>query len=235
MNTEEIVTNLVLANHILFQHGVVDGFGHVSVRDPADPTRFLLSRSQAPGLVTAADIRSFDFDGRPVEDRGEKLYHERFIHAAIYAAREDVHSVVHSHSPAIIPFGVSDVSLRPIYHMSAFLGEGVPIFEIHDVAGDSDLLVGNMDLARELVKSLGDKSVVLMRGHGSVAVGTSIKSAVYRAIYLEMNAKLQSDAIRLGGRVRYLTAGEAARAAALTDPNIERPWNMWSISVGRQS
>lgn len=233
MNADETVTNLVLANHILFDQGVVDGFGHVSVRDPADPTRFLLARSQAPALVTGDDIRAFDFDGNPVKERHEKLYHERFIHAAVYAARADVHSVVHSHSPAIIPFGVSDVALRPIYHMSAFLGDGVPIFEIHDVAGDSDLLVGNMEIARALVKSLGNKSVVLMRGHGSVAVGSSIKSAVYRAIYFEMNAKLQADAMRLGGRVRYLTEGEAVRAAALTDPNIERPWNMWSLSASR--
>jgi ribulose-5-phosphate 4-epimerase/fuculose-1-phosphate aldolase len=212
----ESVDDLVLANHILFDQGVVDGFGHVSVRDPADANRFLMSRS------------------KPLDDRSEKHYHERFIHAAIYEARPDVGSVVHSHSPAIIPFGVSDVPLRPLYHMSAFLGGGAPIFEIHDVAGDSDLLVGNMELGRALAKALGAAPVVLMRGHGSVAVGSSLKSAVYRAIYLEMNARLQSDAMRLGGRVRYLTEGEALRAAGLTDPNIERPWNVWSISASRK-
>jgi ribulose-5-phosphate 4-epimerase/fuculose-1-phosphate aldolase len=225
------VADLVLANHILFDQGVVDGFGHVSIRSPENPAQFLMSRSQAPMLVEVGDIRAFDFEGRPIDERSEKLYHERFIHAAIYAARPDVHSVIHSHSPAIIPFGVSDVALRPIYHMSAFLGDGVPIFDIHDIAGDTDLLVGNMDLARDLVKTLGDKAVVLMRGHGSVNVGATLKSAVYRAVYLEMNAKLQADAIRLGGRVRYLTDGEAAKAAALTEPNIERPWAVWSLSV----
>jgi ribulose-5-phosphate 4-epimerase/fuculose-1-phosphate aldolase len=230
----ESVDDLVLANHILFDQGVVDGFGHVSVRDPADANRFLMSRSQAPMLVSAEDIRAFDFTGKPLDDRSEKHYHERFIHAAIYEARPDVGSVVHSHSPAIIPFGVSDVPLRPLYHMSAFLGGGAPIFEIHDVAGDSDLLVGNMELGRALAKALGAAPVVLMRGHGSVAVGSSLKSAVYRAIYLEMNARLQSDAMRLGGRVRYLTEGEALRAAGLTDPNIERPWNVWSISASRK-
>lgn len=231
MTRDETIAELVLSNHILFDQGVVDGFGHVSVRDPADPSRFLLSRSKAPALVTADDIRAFDFHGNPVEGGTEKHYHERFIHAGIYAARSDVQAVIHSHSPAIIPFGVSDVPLRPIYHMSAFLGEGVPIFDIHDVAGDTDLLIGNMELARLLVDALATKAVVLMRGHGSTAVGTSLKQAVYRAIYTEMNAKLQSEATRLGGRVAFLTPGEAERAAALTDPNLERPWSLWSLTA----
>lgn len=229
MTRDETTAELVLANHILSDQGVVDGFGHVSVRDPANPERFLLSRSKAPALVTADDIRAFNFEGNPVGSGSDKHYHERFIHAAIYAARSDVQAIIHSHSPAIIPFGVSDIPLRPIYHMSAFLGEGVPIFDIHDVAGDTDLLIGNMQLAHQLVDSLGAKSVLLMRGHGSVAVGTSLKQAVYRAIYTEMNAKLQSEATRLGGRVTFLTPGEAERAATLTDPNLDRPWSLWSL------
>lgn len=232
MTRDETIAELVLSNHILFDQGVVDGFGHVSVRDPADHNRFLLSRSKAPVLVAADDIRTFNFEGNPIGGGSEKHYHERFIHAAIYAARSDVQAVIHSHSPAIIPFSVSDIPLRPIYHMSAFLGEGVPIFDIHDVAGDTDLLIGNMQLARQLVDSLATKPVVLMRGHGSVAVGTSLKQSVYRAIYTEMNAKLQSEATRLGGRVAFLTPGEAERAAALTDPNLERPWSLWSMSAG---
>jgi ribulose-5-phosphate 4-epimerase/fuculose-1-phosphate aldolase len=232
MTRDETIAELVLSNHILYDQGVVDGFGHVSVRDPADPHRFLLSRSKAPVLVAADDIRTFDFDGNPVGSGSEKHYHERFIHAGIYAARSDVHAVIHSHSPAIIPFSVSDVALRPIYHMSAFLGEGVPIFDIHDVAGDTDLLIGDMHLARLLVDALADKPVVLMRGHGSVAVGASLKMAVYRAVYTEMNAKLQSEATRLGGRVAFLTPGEAERAAGLTVSNLERPWSLWSLTAG---
>lgn len=231
LRQSSVFAELVVANHILFDQGVVDGFGHVSVRDPGDPASFLLSRSRAPALVESEDIRAYDFEGNPRRELDEKHYHERFIHAAIYAARPDVAAVVHSHSPAIIPFGTSDVPLRPIYHMSAFLGEGAPVFEIHDVAGDTDLLISSIDLARALARTLGDKPVALMRGHGSVVVGSTLKSAVYRAIYLEMNAKLQTDAARLGGRVRFLTSGEAARAASLTDANLERPWDLWLRSA----
>lgn len=222
----ERVADLVAANRILFHVGVVDGFGHVSVRHEARPDRFLLARSMAPGLVTADDIMEFDLDGAPVDPRGRAVYLERFIHGEIYRARPDVVSVVHSHSPNVIPFGVTPARLQPIYHMSGFLGVGVPVFDIRRVAGDTDMLVTSGKLGKALAETLGDKAVALMRGHGSVAVGTSIQHAVYRAFYTEMNAKLQAEAMKLGP-VTFLSAEEAVKAAASNEKSLLRPWALW--------
>ena len=222
-----LVDDLVAANRILFDQGVVDGFGHVSVRSNRDRTRFLLARSMAPGLVTAADIMEFDADARPVDARGRSVYLERFIHSEIYRARSDVKAVVHSHSPAVIPFGVTDAPLRPLFHIAGFLGAGAAIFEIRDVAGAAtDLLVRNAALGASLARTLGDRPVALMRGHGSVAVGVSLRQAVFRAIYTEVNARLQADAMRLGS-INFLTPEEAACAASTNDAVLERPWDLW--------
>jgi HCOMODA/2-hydroxy-3-carboxy-muconic semialdehyde decarboxylase len=222
----ERAADLVAANRILFQVGVVDGFGHVSVRHEARPDRFLLARSMAPGLVTADDIMEFDLDGSPIDPRGRAVYLERFIHGEIYRARPEVQSVVHSHSPNVIPFGVTPTRLQPIYHMSGFLGAGVPVFDIRRVAGDTDMLVTSGALGKALAETLADKSVALMRGHGSVAVGTSIQQAVYRAFYTEMNAKLQAEAMKLGP-VTFLSDEEAAKAMASNDKSLLRPWELW--------
>ena len=228
----KLVDDLVYANRILFDQGVVDAFGHVSARDDKDPSRFLLARSMAPGLVTSADIVEFDMNGAPIDARGRAVYLERFIHAAIYRARPDVKAIVHSHSPAIIPFGVTGTILRPIYHMSGFLGAGVPIFEIRDTGGMTDMLIRDNRLGDALAKSLGDKPVVLMRGHGSVAVGNSIQQAVYRAIYTEVNARLQAEAERLG-TINFLTPEEAAKAAVTNDSMVSRPWELWKARIGK--
>lgn len=222
----ELVADLVVANWILFDENVLDGFGHVSVRHEARPDRFLLARSMAPGLVTTDDIMEFDLDGAPVDPRGRAVYLERFIHGEIYRARPDVVSVVHSHSPNVIPFGVTPARLQPIYHMSGFLGVGVPVFDIRRVAGDTDMLVTSGKLGKALAETLGDKAVALMRGHGSVAVGTSIQHAVYRAFYTEMNAKLQAEAMKLGP-VTFLSAEEAVKAAASNEKSLLRPWALW--------
>jgi ribulose-5-phosphate 4-epimerase/fuculose-1-phosphate aldolase len=228
----KLVEDLVYANRILFDQGVVDAFGHVSVRDDKDPSRFLLARSMAPALVTSADILEFDRNGEPIDARGRAVYLERFIHAAIYRARPDVKAIVHSHSPAIIPFGVTGTILRPIYHMSAFLGAGVPIFEIRDAGGMTDMLIRDNKLGDALAKSLGDKPVVLMRGHGSVAVGSSIRQVVFRAIYTEVNARLQAEAAKLG-IINFLTPEEAAKAAVTNDSGGSRPWELWKARIGK--
>jgi len=178
-----LVEDLVAANRILFDQGVVDGFGHVSARHDKDPSRFLLSRSMAPGLVTADGIMEFDLDGNPVDARGRAVYLERFIRGEIFRLHPAVMSVMHSHSPAVIPFGVSRASLKPIYHMSGFLGAGAPVFEIRDAGGPAtDMLIRNRELGRALATALGEHPVMLMRGHGSVVVGPSIRESVFRAV-----------------------------------------------------
>ncbi len=225
-----LVDDLVVANHILYAEGVVDGFGHISARHDGRPDRFLLARSMAPALVTAGDIMEFDLDGNAMGGDTRTPYLERFIHGAIYAGRPDVMAVVHSHSPSVIPFGVTGASLRPVYHMSAFLGAGAPIFEIRAAGGMTDMLIRDNALADALARTLGDRAVALMRGHGSVAVGGSIQQVVYRAIYTEMNARLQMDAARLGA-INFLEPDEARLAAATNDRVIGRPWELWKRKV----
>ena len=227
-----LINDLVYANRILYDQGVLDGFGHVSVRDPKNPSHFLLSRSMAPALVTAKDIVEYDAQGEPVNPGSPNGYLERYIHAAMYRARPDVNSVVHSHSAAILPFGLTGTPLRAVYHMSGFLGSsGVPIFDIRDVAGQTDMLISSNKLGDALAKVLGDHTVVLMRGHGSVAVGKSIQEAVFRAVYAEVNSRIQMDAMKLGD-VKYLSQEEAAMAAATVGAQIGRSWDLWKRRIG---
>jgi ribulose-5-phosphate 4-epimerase/fuculose-1-phosphate aldolase len=223
-----LIDDLVAANRILADQGVVDGYGHVSVRHPADPQRYLMSRSIAPELVTAADVMEYDLDSTAVDPRGRTSYLERFIHGEIYRARPDVTAVVHNHSPSVIPFGVSTVPLRPIYHMSAFLVGGVPVFDIKRAAGEAtDMLVRTPALGRALGQTLGDRPVALMRGHGAVVVGDSLPRAVFRSVYTEMNARLQAQAMALGGPITYLDDEEARRAEASVGGTTVRPWELW--------
>jgi HCOMODA/2-hydroxy-3-carboxy-muconic semialdehyde decarboxylase len=223
-----LLEDLVAASRILADQGVVDGYGHVSVRHDRDPNRYLMSRSLAPALVTAADIMEWDLDSVPVDPRGRTGFIERFIHGEIYKARPDVKAVVHNHSPSLIPFGVTATPLQPLYHMSAFLGGGVPVFDIKTAAGDStDMLVRNPALGRTLAQTLGARPVALMRGHGAVVVGPSVQIAVFRSVYTEMNAKLQAQAMALGGPVTYLDPEEARKASANVGGTIDRPWQLW--------
>jgi ribulose-5-phosphate 4-epimerase/fuculose-1-phosphate aldolase len=226
-----LVDKLVVANRILYAQGVVDGFGHVSVRHDKSPAHFLLARNMAPGLVRRDDIVTFDLDGAALDAAGRRVYLERFIHGEIYRARPDVQAVVHSHSPSVIPFGVTKQPLRPVFHMSGFLGDGAALFEIRDVAGDTDMLVSNGKLGVALAAVLGPRSTVLMRGHGSTVVGTSLEQAVYRAVYAEVNAKLQIQAMTLG-EVTYLNEREAAKAAAINDTQLARVWELWQRDIG---
>jgi HCOMODA/2-hydroxy-3-carboxy-muconic semialdehyde decarboxylase len=226
-----LLDDLVAANRILFDQGVVDGFGHVSVRHDKDPNRFLLSRSMAPALVTADDIMEFDMDGAPVDPRGRAVYLERFIHSEIMRLNPAVTSVVHSHSPAVIPFGVSRVPLKPLYHMSGFLGTGAPVFEIRDSGGPAtDMLIRNRELGRALATAMGGHPVMLMRGHGSVVVGPNIRQAVFRAVYTEVNARMESEALRLGD-VMFLSEQEAALAMTTNAGQVNRPWELWRMKA----
>ena len=227
-----LIEDLVAASRILADQGVLDGYGHVSVRHDRDPSRYLMSRSLAPALVTAADIMEWDLDSAPVDARGRTGFIERFIHGEIYKARPDVMAVVHNHSPSVIPFGVTTVPLRPLYHMSAFLGGGVPVFDIKQVAGGStDMLVRSSALGHALAQTLGPRPVALMRGHGAVVVGTSVRFAVFRSVYTEMNARLQAQAMTLGGPVTYLDPEEARKAEANVGGTIDRPWELWKLKA----
>jgi ribulose-5-phosphate 4-epimerase/fuculose-1-phosphate aldolase len=231
-----LVDDLVAANRILYDHGVVDAFGHVSARHDKDPSRFLLARNMAPGLVTADDIVEFDLDGRPTNAAGRPVYLERFIHSEIYRARPDIGAVVHSHAPAVVPFGVvPSAALQPIWHMSGFLGQGAPVFEIREAAGDaSDLLIRNPDLGKALAQSLGTACVVLMRGHGATVAGSTVREAVFRAVYTQMNAELQLQAEGLGP-VTFLTPGESEATTASVGSQIDRAWTLWARQSAGES
>jgi HCOMODA/2-hydroxy-3-carboxy-muconic semialdehyde decarboxylase len=222
-----LIEDLVAANRVLADLGVVDGFGHVSARHDKDPNRYLMARSLAPALVRTEDILEYDLDSNAIDAKGRALFLERFIHGEIYKARPDVKAVVHCHSPTLIPFGATTAKLQPVYHMSSFLGVGVPVFEIRDTAGSSsDMLVRDGRLGAALAKVLADKPVALMRGHGAVAVGNSIPQVVFRAYYSEMNARLQAEAMRLG-TVTYLTMEEAQASARTNDGVLLRAWELW--------
>jgi HCOMODA/2-hydroxy-3-carboxy-muconic semialdehyde decarboxylase len=237
MDILSLTADLVDANHILFHQGIVDAFGHVSVRHPARPERWFMARNVAPGQVQAADIVEYDVaTGEAVAIDAPRLYLERYIHSEIYKARPDVMAVVHNHSPAVLPFGIAKgASLRPVCHMCGFLanadGAGPPLFEIRDTAGlATDLLIRTRELGAALARSLADHSVVLMRGHGCTVVAGSLRLAVYRAVYTEVNARLLLQALPLG-EVTALSPGEAASARDSVEGQVDRPWNLWKQQV----
>lgn len=228
-----LLADLVAANHILYRNRVVDAFGHVSIRHDKNPDRFLLARNLAPGQVTADDIVEFDLDGVPVNAAGRPVYLERFIHGALYRARPDVMAVVHSHSPEVLPFAVVPTQpMRPLWHMSGFLGDGVPVFEIREAAGlESDLLIRDNALGAALAGAMGAGSVVLMRGHGATVAGVSLRLAVFQAIYTQMNAELQLKAMNIGPVV-YLNAAEARATWNSVGGQVDRAWNLWKSEAG---
>src|SRR6516164_8500357 len=226
-----LLEDIAIGSRILADFGVLDGFGHVSARHPTNPNRFLMSRSLAPALVTADDIMEFDLDGNAVDARGRSLFLERFIHAEIYRARPDVMSVVHTHSPGVIPFSVTKVPLQAMFHNPSFIAAGVPVWDIRRDFGETNMLVSNSAIGKSLAQALGDKSVVLMRGHGDVTVAPSVKMAVFRAYYTDVNAKLQSQAIALGGEVNYLTQAEGEKADKTNFAVIDRIWNLWKMRI----
>jgi ribulose-5-phosphate 4-epimerase/fuculose-1-phosphate aldolase len=224
---------LALANRILANEGVVDALGHVSVRSPVDPTHFFISRSLGPELVTAADIQEFGLDGVEVHGDIRAPYAERAIHAGIYATRSDVLAVCHNHAPSVIPFGIVDLPLRPVFHMAAPIGADIPVWDIAADFGDTDLLVRSIEQAASLARALGQRRVVLMRGHGCAVAGASLQEVVYTCIYLQLNARLQLEALSTGREPRYLSQGEIERAGTtmLQPLAQERTWTTWSRRI----
>ena len=228
---EGLLEDLVAANRALAMQNILDAWGHVSVRDDRNPNRYIIARSLAPELVTAADLMEFDLDSNPLDRRGPDqygpryMYDERFIHGEIYKARPDVKAIVHSHSPSVVPFSMTTVPLQPVYHMSFFLSGGVPIYEIRKYGGMTDLLVRNNALAKGLAETLGDRPVALLRGHGAVVVAEDIPTAVGRSIFLEFNAKVQAEAMALGGTITYV---DPAEAKLRVRPNqYMKGWDIW--------
>ena len=223
------IDELVIANHILANEGVLDGYGHVSVRSPDNRDRYLLARAGAPALVTAADIVEYDLDSKPIGASTATMgYLERFIHGEIYRARPDVVAVVHCHSPEVLPFANTGIPLRPMYHMSWFIGEGVPVFDNRTRFGITDMLVSNGELGKALAATLGKGSAALLRGHGAVVTAPSLHLVVGKAYYLNLNARLQYQAMQLGGgKVTYLDPEEARKA----EQNYERSWDAWKAAL----
>jgi ribulose-5-phosphate 4-epimerase/fuculose-1-phosphate aldolase len=228
-----LLEDLVAANRILAMHGVLDAYGHVSVRSDANPAHFLMSRSLAPYLVTAADVMEHGADSEPIGD-ARKGYLERYIHGEMYRQRPDVMAVVHSHSDSVIPFGVTRGKLRPIYHMASFLWSGVPVYDIRKSTPENDLLIRDRRLGEELAKSIGQCTCVLMRGHGMTVVGGNLPEVVFRCVYTEMNAKLQGLATQLEGPIEFLSDEEGRRSTVSNAGTIERPWELWkSRAMGK--
>ncbi len=231
---EAVIDELVTANRILAREGIVDSFGHPSIRHPDRPDRFLLSRARAPDLIEAGDIMEFTLDGTAINAGDKKPYLERFIHGSIYEARPDVNAVIHNHSPSVIPFGVSKKKLKPLHHMCGCMGHEVPVWDSQTGFGDTSLLVSSVERGRDLAKQLGNRPAALMRGHGCVVAARDIREAVYIAYYLELGAKLQMQAMSMGD-VTFLTPGEVDNIIERTGPySFNRAWENWCRRAGRK-
>jgi HCOMODA/2-hydroxy-3-carboxy-muconic semialdehyde decarboxylase len=232
------IEELVAANRILGHEGVVDAFGHVSMRHPQNPERYFLSRARAPQLIEAGDIMEFALDGTPIDARGRSPYLERYIHSALYESRSDIQAVVHSHSRAVVPFGVGGEKIRPLMHNCAPIGAEVPIWDSRTKFGDTDLLVSNLAMGRNLAKFMRDSPSALLRGHGSVAAARSLRLAVYIAIALQTSAELQAEASRYDD-VIFLSAGEIEKGSAMVRAapdkpmaGLDRAWEYWCHRAG---
>jgi HCOMODA/2-hydroxy-3-carboxy-muconic semialdehyde decarboxylase len=229
----ERIADLAAASRILVAHGVVDGFGHVSMRHPTAPERYLMARSIAPALVTPKDIMEYDLDSNPVNANGRSSFLERFIHGEIYKARPDIMAVVHSHSPSVIPFGLVGVPMQAMFHNAAFLAVGVPVFDIREGFGATDLLVSDGKKGVALTKVMGDKDLVLMRAHGSVACGPTLQTAVFRAVYAEVNCRIQhwTAALGRGAPMAALDREEGRLADAVNQTAGMRAWDLWRTQI----
>lgn len=229
---QTMLKDLVVANRILAHQGVVDAYGHVSMRHPERPDRFFLSRSRSPELVTLDDILEFDLDCNPIDQRGREIYIERPIHGGIYQARPDVNSVIHNHSHEVIPFSISkSVKLRPVFHTAASIGANIPVWDIREKFGDTNLLVTTMPQGHDLARVLGKGHVALMRGHGCAVAADLLYAAVHTAVFLQDNAKLQAAGLRLGDII-YLTEGEVEKAGRGQHDRTSRAWEYWARRSG---
>jgi ribulose-5-phosphate 4-epimerase/fuculose-1-phosphate aldolase len=233
MSIADVLRDLVIANRILAHEDVVDAYGHISVRHPERADRFFLSGSRSPELVTLDDIMEYDLDCNPIEQRGRAHYTERPIHGAIYRARPDVISVVHNHAYEVIPFTVAQgIRLKPVLHTAAGLGAEIPVWDIRDRFGDTNLLVTTRAHGDDLADRLSTHNVVLMRGHGSVVTGMSIQNAVHTAVYLKVNAKLQTEALRIASNIVYLSDGEITQMQKSATSGHSRAWEYWARRAG---
>ena len=222
------ILDLVIASRTLAEHGVIDAYGHATVRSESNPQRYLMARNLAPELVTEGDILEFDLDSNAIDAKGQAVYQERFIHGEIYKARPDVNAIVHNHSPSVVPFACTGCEMKPIFHMSAFIGLGVPNWDIRDAQKGTDMLVKTPYLGEHLAKGLGKHPAVLMRGHGSTVVGENLQRAVGRTIYLEMNARMQFQSIVLAGENGHIVFMDDAEVQAnVSWQNYDRSWNLW--------
>jgi ribulose-5-phosphate 4-epimerase/fuculose-1-phosphate aldolase len=229
-----ILEELVTANRILANEGIVDSFGHVSARHPDNPQHYLLSRARAPERIERGDIIEYTLDGAAIDKNAPAPYMERFIHGAIYEAQPDVQAVVHNHSPSVIPFGVTGRKLKPFLHLCAHIGQEVPTWDSRDAFGDTTLLVGDMAMGRDLAKLLGARPTTLMRGHGATVVGRTVRHAVFVSVYLEVAAKLQMQAMALGD-IKFLSPGEVDKIVErLNDYSLNRAWENWARRAGRE-
>jgi len=220
--------DLVAAYRVLAEYGVIDAYGHVSVRSPRDPSRYYLARAIAPERVQVEDLIEYDLDSRPIDENARESVRERFIHGEVFRSRPEVMAVVHNHSPSVVPFSVTGVPMRPIFHMAAFVGEGLPNFEIRDAQKGTDLLVKTPQLGKALAKSLGPKPAALMRGHGAVVVGENLPRAVGRSVYLELSARMQMQAMLLAGEKGGITYMDDAEVkASVPVQNYNRAWPVW--------
>ncbi|SDG27562.1 class II aldolase/adducin family protein [Pelagibacterium luteolum] len=236
MTHDDLLDDMIAANRILASQGVCDAFGHVSVRNPDNPKTYFLSCAKAPQLVGREDIMEFAFDGTPVGGDTRKPFLERFIHGSLYESRPDVNSVVHSHSRSVIPFTVTEAKLRPVVHSCATIGHDVPVWDAQTQFGDTNLLIANVDMGRDFAGVLADGRSALMRGHGSTVVGSSIREAVYTAVYLEVNANLQMQAATLGP-IKFLSEGEieliqSRLADGKPGEGYDRAWAYWCQQAG---
>ncbi len=227
------IADLAAASRILAERGVVDAFGHVSCRHPDAPGRYFMSRAMAPALVTPDDLIEYDLDSTPLDAKGRGSFLERFIHGEIYKARPDIQSIVHSHSPSVIPFGLVEAPMKAMFHNAAFLAQGVPVFDIAEKFGATDMLVGDHPKGVALAASLGDKNVALMRAHGSVACGPSLQTAVFRAVYTEVNARVQhwTAALAGGKPMAALSQEEGTLADGPNKGASLRAWELWRKQV----
>jgi ribulose-5-phosphate 4-epimerase/fuculose-1-phosphate aldolase len=229
----QALEELVTANRILAREGVVDSFGHVSIRHPGRPDRYILSRARAPECIEVEDLMEFNADGTAIDAAGRKPYAERYIHGAVYEARPAVQAAVHHHSPSVIPFSITAVQISPVMHMCAGIGQHIPTWDSRTRFGDTNLLVTNAEMARDLAAALGDRPVALMRGHGAVVAGASLREVVFNSIYLQLNADLQMKASALGEPM-FLSDGEVAAVLRTRSSfTFERAWEGWCHRAGR--
>jgi ribulose-5-phosphate 4-epimerase/fuculose-1-phosphate aldolase len=234
MDASAAIAELVIANRVVAHLKLVDSFGHITVRNPGNSQRFFMSRSRAPGLVTKDDILEFDLDCNPVDARGLRPYAERFIHGCLYRARPDVMAVCHNHAHELLPMAVTKTVMRPALHSAAIIGREVPVWDIRDQFGDTNMLVTSNEMGNSLAIAVGTGKAALMRGHGSVIAGKSLQDAVFTTFYLRLNAEVLVKAMSMGGEITYLSPGETDRSGEMHGQAFTqgRAWEEWCVQAG---